>query len=92
MPSTFFRLQAMKREVHLRELQLLDAARRRHLHYQQSQREAELRRLDDEIERKVQYIFLHLVEHLWQLLNGFIAMSIRNLVFSYKGFASRCRN
>ncbi|KAK3746386.1 hypothetical protein QZH41_018222 [Actinostola sp. cb2023] len=46
------RVQAMKREVQLRELQLLDAARRRHLHYQQSQREAELRRLDDEIERK----------------------------------------
>ncbi|EDO35457.1 predicted protein [Nematostella vectensis] len=46
------RLQAMKREVHLRELQLLDAARRRHLHHQQVQREAELRRLDDEIERK----------------------------------------
>ena len=43
----------MKREVHLRELQLLDAVRRRFMHHQQTQKEAELRRLDDEIERKV---------------------------------------
>jgi len=47
------RLQAMKREVHLRELQLLDAVRRRFMHHQQTLKEAELQRLDDEIERKV---------------------------------------
>ena len=43
----------MKREVHLRELQLLDAVRRRFIHHQQTLKEAELHRLDDEIERKV---------------------------------------
>ena len=47
------RLQAMKREVHLRELQLLDAVRRRFMHHQQTLKEAELQRLDDDIERKV---------------------------------------
>ena len=49
----FIRLQAMKREVHLRELQLLDAVRRRFMHHQQTLKEAELQRLDDDIERKV---------------------------------------
>lgn len=49
----FVRLQAMKREIHLRELQLLDAVRRRFMHHQQTLKETELQRLDDEIERKV---------------------------------------
>lgn len=43
----------MKREIHLRELQLLDAVRRRFMHHQQTLKETELQRLDDEIERKV---------------------------------------
>lgn len=43
----------MKREIHLRELQLLDAVRRRFVHHQQTLKETELQRLDDEIERKV---------------------------------------
>ena len=43
----------MKREVHLRELQLLDAVRRRFMHHQQTLKEAELQRLDDDIARKV---------------------------------------
>lgn len=47
------RLYAMNREVKLKELQLLDAARRKFLHFQKQQREAELRRLDDEVQRKV---------------------------------------
>ncbi|XP_018122050.1 TBC1 domain family member 31 isoform X1 [Xenopus laevis] len=47
------RLATVKRELRLKELQLLDAARRRFLRYQQDQRKMELRRLDDEIERKV---------------------------------------
>lgn len=51
--SFLFRLQAMKREIHLRELQLLDAVRRRFVHHQQTLKETELQRLDDEIERKV---------------------------------------
>ncbi|XP_041376206.1 TBC1 domain family member 31-like [Gigantopelta aegis] len=46
------RLFAMNREVKLKELQLLDAARRKFLHFQQTQREAELKRLDDEMQRK----------------------------------------
>ncbi|XP_068094082.1 TBC1 domain family member 31 [Hyperolius riggenbachi] len=47
------RLAAVKRELKLKELQLLDAARRRFLRHQQDQRKMELRRLDDEIERKM---------------------------------------
>ena len=53
LSNVFTRLQAMKREIHLRELQLLDAVRRRFMHHQQTLKEAELQRLDDEIERKV---------------------------------------
>lgn len=48
-----FRLQAMKREVKVRELKVLDAARRRFMQHQQAVKEAELRRLDDEVQRKV---------------------------------------
>ncbi|KAL4234370.1 hypothetical protein ACF0H5_006017 [Mactra antiquata] len=46
------RLNAMNREVKFKELQLLDAARRKFLHFQKSQRECELKRLDDEVQRK----------------------------------------
>jgi hypothetical protein len=42
----------MHRETKLKELQLLDAARRKFLHFQKQQREAELKRLDDEMQRK----------------------------------------
>ncbi|XP_004838059.1 TBC1 domain family member 31 isoform X4 [Heterocephalus glaber] len=48
------RLAAVKRELKIKEIQLQDAARRRFLKLHQDQREMELRRLDDEIERKVQ--------------------------------------
>ncbi|KAM6170767.1 TBC1 domain family member 31 isoform 2-T2 [Erethizon dorsatum] len=48
------RLAAVKRELKIKEIQLQDAARRRFLKLQQDQREMELQRLDDEIERKVQ--------------------------------------
>ncbi|KAL4616977.1 TBC1 domain family member 31 [Arapaima gigas] len=47
------RLAAMKRELRVKELQLMDAARRRFLQHQQQQKKAELRRLDDEIQRKM---------------------------------------
>ncbi|XP_058131956.1 TBC1 domain family member 31 isoform X1 [Dasypus novemcinctus] len=47
------RLAAVKRELKRKEMHLQDAARRRFLKHQQDQREMELRRLDDEIERKV---------------------------------------
>lgn len=47
------RLAAVKRELKIQEMHLQDAARRRLLKLQQDQREMELRRLDDEIERKV---------------------------------------
>lgn len=46
------RLYALNREVKLKELQLLDAARRKFLHFQKQQRESELKRLDDEVQRK----------------------------------------
>ncbi|XP_012978024.1 TBC1 domain family member 31 isoform X2 [Mesocricetus auratus] len=48
------RLAAVKRELKMKEIRLQDAARRRFLKLQQDQREMELRRLEDEIERKVQ--------------------------------------
>ncbi|XP_010603883.1 TBC1 domain family member 31 isoform X2 [Fukomys damarensis] len=48
------RLAAVKRELKIKEMQLQDAARRRFLKLHQDQREMELQRLDDEIERKVQ--------------------------------------
>ncbi|XP_057388282.1 TBC1 domain family member 31 isoform X5 [Balaenoptera acutorostrata] len=47
------KLAAVKRELKVKEVHLQDAARRRLLQSQQDQREMELRRLDDEIERKV---------------------------------------
>ncbi|KAL6489427.1 hypothetical protein MHYP_G00031680 [Metynnis hypsauchen] len=47
------RLGAMKRELKVKELTLLDAARRRFLKHQQNQQKIELNRLDDEIQRKV---------------------------------------
>uniref|UniRef100_A0A8C9RB14 TBC1 domain family member 31 n=1 Tax=Scleropages formosus TaxID=113540 RepID=A0A8C9RB14_SCLFO len=47
------RLTAMKRELKAKELQLMDATRRRFLQHQQEQKRAELRRLDDEIRRKM---------------------------------------
>ncbi|KAB0398381.1 hypothetical protein E2I00_013686, partial [Balaenoptera physalus] len=46
------KLAAVKRELKVKEVHLQDAARRRLLQPQQDQREMELRRLDDEIERK----------------------------------------
>ncbi|XP_030074539.1 TBC1 domain family member 31 isoform X2 [Microcaecilia unicolor] len=46
------RLTSAKRDLRLKELELLDRARRRFLNHQQNQRKMELRRLDDEIERK----------------------------------------
>uniref|UniRef100_A0A8C6YCC7 TBC1 domain family member 31 n=1 Tax=Naja naja TaxID=35670 RepID=A0A8C6YCC7_NAJNA len=46
------RLAAVKRELKVKELQVVDAARRRFLKYQQDQREMEVKRLDDEIARK----------------------------------------
>ncbi|XP_074997320.1 TBC1 domain family member 31 isoform X2 [Calonectris borealis] len=46
------RLAAVKRELKVKELQFLDASRRRFLKYQQDQCQMELKRLDDEIARK----------------------------------------
>ena len=43
----------MTRESRMKELQLLDAARRKFMTFTQQQKEAELSRLDDEIRRKV---------------------------------------
>uniref|UniRef100_A0A452RAM5 TBC1 domain family member 31 n=1 Tax=Ursus americanus TaxID=9643 RepID=A0A452RAM5_URSAM len=47
------RLASVKRELKVKEMHLQDATRRRFLKLQQDQREMELRRLDDELERKV---------------------------------------
>lgn len=43
----------MKREVHTRELQLMDAVRRKYMENQSKIKEVELKRMDDEIQRKV---------------------------------------
>lgn len=48
------RLQALKRELRVKELHVMDAARKRFLGHQQSVKEAELKRLDDQIKKKVQ--------------------------------------
>ncbi|KFZ45370.1 TBC1 domain family member 31, partial [Antrostomus carolinensis] len=48
------RLAAVKRELKVKELQILDASRRRFLKYQLDQRQMELKRLDDEIARKAE--------------------------------------
>ncbi|KAL2084281.1 hypothetical protein ACEWY4_019799 [Coilia grayii] len=47
------KLAAMKRELKLKELQLVDATRRRFLQHQQGQCRVQLQRLDDEIHRKM---------------------------------------
>ena len=52
-PMFFCRLAAMNRELKLKDLQLMDATRRKFLEYQQQQKEMELARMDDEIRRKV---------------------------------------
>ncbi|XP_054241318.1 TBC1 domain family member 31 isoform X2 [Indicator indicator] len=46
------RLAAARRELKVKELQFLEASRRRFLKHQQDQRQMELKRLDDEIARK----------------------------------------
>ena len=43
----------MKRELHVKELKMLDEARLHFMHHHQQVKEAELKRLDDEIKRKV---------------------------------------
>ncbi|XP_016387726.1 TBC1 domain family member 31-like isoform X1 [Sinocyclocheilus rhinocerous] len=47
------RLAAMKRELKVKELSLVDSSRRRFLKHQQDQRRIQLKRLDDEIQRKM---------------------------------------
>jgi hypothetical protein len=47
------RLQALKRELKVKELHVLDAARRRFLEHQQVTREDELRKMDENIKKKV---------------------------------------
>ena len=47
------RLQALKRELKVKELHVLDAARRRFLGHQQRVRETELKRMDDQVKKKV---------------------------------------
>lgn len=53
MYFSVFRLAAMKRELKVKELSLIDSSRRRFLKHQQDQRRIHLKRLDDEIQRKV---------------------------------------
>ena len=48
-----FRLAALNRELKAKELNLMDATRRKFLQHQQQTKEAEIARMDDEIKRKV---------------------------------------
>lgn len=61
----------MRRELKVKEMHLQDAARRRFQKFQQSQCETELRRLNDEIERKVYYSYLsnHTLSSIYSHLN-----------------------
>ena len=47
----------MKREVNSRELQLMDAVRRKYMENQSKMKEVELKRMDDEIQRKVRVFY-----------------------------------
>ena len=55
------RLVAMTREAKMKELQMLDAARRKFMNFTQQQKEAELARLDDEIRQKVSDAAAHVL-------------------------------
>lgn len=48
----------MKREMKMKELQILDATRRKFMTFAQQKKESELSRLDDEIRRKVELLLL----------------------------------
>ena len=54
----------MKRELVMKELQLLDAARRKVLHSDEVQKENEIKRLDEDINRIVSQKFLPYVENI----------------------------
>ena len=67
-----YRLMAMTREAKMKELQMLDAARRKFMNYTQQQKETELARLDDEIRRKVGTLMMILAPYIhcplvWQM-------------------------
>ena len=44
---------AMKRELQVKELKVMDATRRDFLHHQQRVKEARIQRLDDQIKKRV---------------------------------------
>ena len=47
------RLQALKREIKVKEIHVLDAARRRFMTHQQTVRETEIKKLDHELQKRV---------------------------------------
>ena len=47
------RLQALKREIKVKEIHVLDAARRQFMAHQQTVRESEIKKLDRELEKRV---------------------------------------
>ena len=55
----------MMRELKLKELQAMDATRRKFLQHQQMKREAEIANLDDQIRRKARAAATHFVHTLW---------------------------
>ena len=53
LSSHCYRLQALKREIKVKEIHVLDAARRRFMTHQQAVRESEIKKLDHELQKRV---------------------------------------
>lgn len=70
----------MKRELKVKELNLIDATKRRFLSHQQDQRRIQLQRLDDEIQRKVVLYLFPLYFFLLYKLIFFIGQLCGNLI------------
>lgn len=65
----------------IKELQVLDTAQKRFLKYQQEQQKTELRRLDDEIDRKVCVILFSLfVWNQWVNNDLYGALDLQHLL------------
>jgi hypothetical protein len=82
----------MTREARMKELQLLDAARRKFMTFTQQQKETELARLDDEIRRKVRQQMFDSMFHRVRVCVGnscrTIALRIVHFFFFFFLFAN----
>jgi len=84
----------MKRELRVKELKVLDEARQRFMQHHQQVKEAELKRLDDEIKRKVRYTDTYVGVYMYALTTNItymaqvstyaIRMTLRSLILRLK--------